>query len=217
MAVAPFGDKFPLSANNTYASRIAEFISRAANYVLPAFKPGYALQASELNEIVEQFYLQQTLSNRCNGIWTKAEKIPFWKGCTPLSPSLVSTSDTQVSISPGWYFLMDTGSTTFVSGLGFWVYLTNTLTYSFSVSSLSTSSTSPTVFGVTYTMEEITASDDETLNDNANNANVLMSVPGADRIKLSISSISVGSSTYFSPLITAYNSSGTAVFNFPTP
>ena len=217
MAVAPFGDKFPLSANNTYASRIAEFISRAANYVLPAFKPGYALQASELNEIVEQFYLQQTLSNRCNGIWTKAEKIPFWKGCTPLSPSQISTSNDTISISPGWYYLIDAGTTSLVSGIGFWVYVSNTISLTYSVSSLSSTSTSPTVFGLTYTMEEISTIDDETLNDNANNANVLMTVPGADRIKLTIDSITQNTSTYFSPIITAYNNSGTAVFAFPSP
>jgi hypothetical protein len=216
MARAPFGDTLPLG-NTTYSSRIGDFISRPVNYNFIGFKPGYALQASELNELQEQFYLQQTLTNRCVGKWSYADKHPFWDGATPLSPDQISTTTNSLTAQAGWYYLIDTVRSTSNSGFGFWIYLENSLEITFSPTGLG-SVTSPTRFGFTYELQTFTVSDDTTLHDNANAANVIMTVPGGDRIKVTNFSLqSYSSQTRFSTIMNGYTSSGVAVLDFPTP
>ena len=51
---------------------------RAKNYQMVAFKPGYALQASELNEIQEHFQMQLTLSISMMHNWITSGSTPIW-------------------------------------------------------------------------------------------------------------------------------------------
>ena len=75
-----------------YYSRISNYYrspSSVKNYVLLAFNPGYALQASELNELQELFFLNSNLSQRSNALWTTSDsgRIPFWEGLIPYNPA----------------------------------------------------------------------------------------------------------------------------------
>lgn len=193
MAIAPFGDQFILDTP-TYGSRTSDFISRPVNYFITGFKPGFALQASELNELQEQFYVQQTLSNRCIFNWlsdTTVSRKPFWEGCTPLATNLVSITNNTNSItftfSAGWYYLNDKTYTSenikVNSGFGIWIYNSQATSTTIEKTSVQASS-NPSKLGFVYVKDYISSSDDETLNDNANSTNVLMSVPGADRIQI---------------------------------
>lgn len=66
MTTPPFGPTTPLS-QSPFLSRLPLFTlntdAAVNNYPLVAFKPGFPLQAAELNEIQENFAIQQTLSN----------------------------------------------------------------------------------------------------------------------------------------------------------
>lgn len=104
--VLPFLGNTPLTSA-PYYSRVAstslvDSIDNR-NYPLIAFKPGYALQASELNEIQDNFYVQKTLSDNLFQNWWKTgtnlsltgvvNEImygPGWEGAIPLNPSGVS-------------------------------------------------------------------------------------------------------------------------------
>ena len=126
-----------------FNSRItSEFSNGLKNYVLVGFNPGYSLQASELNEIQELFFLNQSLTTRMMAKWTSSEyKIPFWEGLIPLSPvnnnigiSNVSLNTTgivnfTVSISPGWFLWTDSSSK-----LSFWIYFGEALVQELSTS-----------------------------------------------------------------------------------
>jgi hypothetical protein len=89
--------------NAPYFSRVAStnIIDSVdnVNYPMLAFKPGYALQASELNEIQENFYVQKTLSDnllqkwwktgtnlQLTGVATDSLYGPGWEGVIPLDP-----------------------------------------------------------------------------------------------------------------------------------
>ena len=219
MALAPFGDQFPLGDDSgTYNSRISEFLSRPVNYIFTGYKPGYALQASELNELQEQFFLQQTLTTRCifNWLTSSGTPKPFWIGCTPLFPSYISASnsgsDIRINLSAGWYYLVDksysSGGVSLNSGLGFWVYI-NSLTLDTPKSSISTSSTTPSKIGVVYSFNSVNTTQDETLNDNSNSTNVIMEVPGADRILVEDFGLEkYVAQTVFSDILTIVNTSG---------
>ena len=76
------------------------------NYPMLAFKPGYALQASELNEIQDNFYVQKTLSDNLLQNWWKTgtnltltgstvESLygPGWEGAIPLTPNQLQFND----------------------------------------------------------------------------------------------------------------------------
>ena len=67
-----------------------------------AFNPGYALQAAELNEIQELFFVNQNLTQRMNANWirinsgqTTAFTAPFWEGLIPLKPEYVIVTRTS--------------------------------------------------------------------------------------------------------------------------
>lgn len=224
MATAPFGDQFLLANTSLYGSRISDFISRPVNYVLTGFKPGYALQASELNELQEQFYLQQTLSNKCLFNWlSSTNTVPFWNGATPFLPGQFTATNNSSSIkftfSSGWCYLTDktyTSNNVMVnSGMGFWCYINTNIEFNLSKSSISTSPSSPTKVGLTYALNTINALDDGTLYDNSNANNVLMSIPGADRILIENFNLEQFSSqTIFSDVCTIINTSGTYTINF---
>jgi len=214
MAVAPFGDQLPLNTN-TFGSRISEFISRPVNYFITGFKPGYALQAAELNEIQEQFYLQQTLSNRCLFNWltnTTVNGKPFWDGMTPLTPTMVSVTNTTESItlnfSAGWYYLTDKISSEDIqvnSGFGVWCYIGSK---SFSIAKSSISTGVSVRIGSTYSTEVISSSSDAALYDNSNSGNASVNIPGADRIEFkSFEFFAFSNQLQFSDIVTISKSS----------
>jgi len=120
----PFSDSFPLK-DPPFNSRIRDQINTAKNYYMLGFKPGFPLQAQELNEIQEIFYVQQTLTLNLISNWSAGSGSGLngapWEGCTPLSPSLVvkTAGIPELTLKAGWYLLKDS---TFASGLGVWVY-----------------------------------------------------------------------------------------------
>ena len=134
MTTPPFGTTTPLS-QSPFLSRLPVFTlntggSAVNNYPLVAFKPGFPLQAAELNEIQENFAIQQTLSNTLLTNWltygTSAELTgsptdvytgPGWNGAIPLDPTYVTADATGVVVGMGWYLI-----TLPVSNLKFWVY-----------------------------------------------------------------------------------------------
>ena len=209
MAVAPFGEEFYLNTGS-YGSRISEFISRPVNYFITAFKPGYALQAEELNELQEQFYLQQTLSNRCLFNWLTNTTIngkPFGDGCTPLSPTQITVTNTtneiNIIFSTGWYYIVDKPISSENSGFGVWCYIDSD-SLSITKTSINTGNTR---IGVIYIDEAISANNDQTLNDGSNSSNASVSVPGADRIKFgSFDFVTFNSQDKFSDILTATRS-----------
>ena len=121
MTTPPFGTTTPLS-QSPFLSRLPVFTLNTGavvnNYPLVAFKPGFPLQAAELNEIQENFAIQQTLSNTLLTNWltygTSAELTgsptdvytgPGWNGAIPLDPAYVTASATGVVAGMGWYLI----------------------------------------------------------------------------------------------------------------
>jgi len=145
MALTPLNtasNSFPLSIS-PYHSRVATHAESGKNYTMLAFNPGYALQAAELNEIQELFFVNQNLTQRMNANWirinngqTTAFTAPFWEGLIPLSPDYVtvanvvfdSTSNIATftyTISEGWYLYTDV-----LSKMSFWIWNPTTFTNS---------------------------------------------------------------------------------------
>jgi hypothetical protein len=138
----PLVATFPLDKSPFY-SRISTQIaaSPAKNYYAIAFNPGYPLQASELNEVQELFFMNNTLSNRFSSIWqARGSNIPYWNGMIPLDPTYISltnvtnTTNTSgnwtgiITISNGWYLWNNPNS-----NLGFWIYLDENVTGTFNI------------------------------------------------------------------------------------
>ena len=137
MALLPLNTddrNFPLS-DSPYLSRVSTHFNDYKNYAMLAFNPGFALQAAELNEVQELFFINQSLTQRMNANWinlgstqTSPYTAPFWEGLIPLHPNyLTVTSATYNSasgvatinyiLSPGWYLYTDKNSK-----LSFWIY-----------------------------------------------------------------------------------------------
>lgn len=132
MTTPPFGATTPLT-DSPYLSRLPIFTLNTVdikNYPLIAFKPGFPLQAAELNELQENFAIQQTLSNTLLTNWlffdtslvltgsaTDIYSGPGWNGAIPLHPNQIIVSGAGVSASVGWYLI-----TLPISNLKFWVY-----------------------------------------------------------------------------------------------
>lgn len=210
MSVSPFG-KLPLDTT-LFLSRVSKFMTDGKKYVASAFKPGFGLQAAELNEIQEQFFVYQTLSNRCINTWIDSGLTtpnPFWNGATPFSPGLLttvtSTSAMTVTAGVGWYYLVDsitpTDGSTNNSGFGYWIHNSSALSISVALSEV-TSSTTATKFGFTYSKLTVDSTVDTSLLDNSNSSNAQMNIPGADRISIRNLSLTKNSSslTQFSEL-----------------
>jgi hypothetical protein len=192
---APFGT-LPLNTS-LYGSRVEEFTSRnpAANYVLAGYRPGYALQASELNELQEQFYVQNTLSNLCLNSWFShgysTYPAPFWNGTTPYSPSNISIATpgngtSSVTLNSGWYFLVDVKtSTNNRSNLGFWIIINTPINFTIQTGDVPTTvEAAPTRFGFVYEVNEVDQTSDSSLSDNANASQNSNIIPGATRISI---------------------------------
>jgi hypothetical protein len=214
----PFSDGFPLK-NDPYRSRVNSQIYASKNYYGLAFKAGYPLQASELNEIQEIFYTQSTLSTTLQGQgWTSGAP---WTGVTPFSPSMISTSGTSTITAvgaTGWYFIQKQEIN---GGIGVWVYndAQRTLLSSYSGAAGTTGyygfNVKPSVVYCT-TLNPAGATQDRTLQD-SHNMNIINGPCGADRLKLEIVGVGfTGGATgatgiWFAPLINAglSGSSGT--------
>lgn len=102
---------FPLSVS-PYNSRVtfSEIVSSPSkNYPLVAFRPGFPLQASELNEIQETLLLNQTLTNFMYGSWTTQMSgetnysLPGWKGSIPLWPKKMEIPNEDPSYNMFYY------------------------------------------------------------------------------------------------------------------
>jgi len=79
------GPSFPLSPE-PHSSRVEgnvatnnDFISKPKNYQSLAYTPGFPLQASELNEIQENFQLQMTLTIAMMNNWITSGAGPMWR------------------------------------------------------------------------------------------------------------------------------------------
>lgn len=172
-----------------YLSRVGKQIEDAKNYYAVAFKPGYALQASELNEMQELQYIQQTLTQTMISNWCTQAIIndatgtpttgPGWDGCTPLHPDLITLEDETLNIKAGWYLFKNTET------FGVWAY--NKTPIQHTLSSISTQYG----FYAEHSIVECTNAaaagigTDRSLQDTSN-INVINGNCGASRLKLSI-------------------------------
>jgi hypothetical protein len=230
---SPFSSDFPLK-QNPYRSRLQSEIDASKNYFMVAFKPGFPLQASELNEMQEIFYTQQTLTQTLFANWHVKDLLEQngaamgstpWNGCTPLSSHLVSYTTTNDKITAvfkaGWYLLKQENIN---GGFGIWVYNsidTTVLTdyyygsqetldgdYGIIIKQVAINCTTSTTEG-TY--------EDRTLQDSSN-INVINGPCGAARLKIEIvgfgKSSDVGSGETLLPIMTAARGVDFAIVSF---
>lgn len=227
----PFSADFPLSVN-PYRSRIEEQINSAKNYVMVAFKPGFPLQASELNEIQEIFYVQQTLTQTMFANWHTMDMLEQgnatmlatpWNGCTPLSPDLVehTTTDTiTITMKAGWYLLKHQDVN---SGFGIWVYnpTDSTVLTGYNQNSLGLDGNYGIIVKQTpincTTLSPERTNEDRTLQDSSS-INVINGPCGAARIKIEIvgfgKSGDEGPDEYLLPIFVASRGQGFAIVSF---
>lgn len=208
MTITPFNSEFPL-AQNPFRSRIGSQIDVIKNYYAVAFKPGYPLQASELNEMQEIFYVQQSLTQTMMSTWLSQDVLssaggapvtgPGWEGCTPLSPGLITHSNPGSLICTiGWYLVK---SSTINGGLGVWVYNNTTFTISSPADNIYGLVVKPIVINCTSSGTP-PANTDNTLQDSSA-INVINGPCGAARLQLKIMnfSSSAGSGEFLAPVL----------------
>ena len=134
MTFAPFEDNqnLPLTQSPYFSRLFSQYFSTNTalrkNYVGLGFKPGYALQASELNEVQEMMQVHSTLTTTMISNWVNslvlnpADGIPVygpgWNGTTPLTPDLVIKNGQSISLSDGWYLVQDP-----TTNLKHWIYV----------------------------------------------------------------------------------------------
>jgi hypothetical protein len=195
-----------------YSSRVAaqEFevadTTASDNYVLLGFRAGYALQASELNEVQEHFLLQQTLTNTmiCNWAPAIAEgRGPAWGysdidtdrsdgsrgGLCPISPNMITRNSADlVTFKRGWY-LVQIPEFTGVSedSYRFKVWIYNNTEYTFTIENPDSSAVG--YVGFSIAQDFVTEDEDSELSDNSAGGGENM-VPGATRYRLTISGLS---------------------------
>jgi len=169
----------------------------AANYVLVAFRPGQALQASELNEIQETYYKNLTLHSVLLRNWigaTDATSGPSWPGAVPLRTTSCSVSADTITVKKDWYLVDD-------SGFKFWIYNNTERTIT---------AQSGNFIGLEIQSQYITPTTDSNLNDNSGGA-IGSAIPGADRYQINIIGITQGATFSSNGLIKtlAKNEGGT--------
>lgn len=224
----PFGTNLPLS-ESPYYSRVSNNIDNDKNYYLTAFNPGYALQASELNEIQELFFTNLNLTQRMNYNWANAGyKIPFWSGCIPLNPNSVrltsstttgSVSNFTITVDNDWYLWTEKNS-----NMSFWIYNDlATTSYSFTTSS---GINSPEYVGFEITNETIKccqaaacdSDQDSTLRDNSSGFSDTYYTCGASRKKATMNDViilqSTASSTFFPLIKVTLDTATSAIFKY---
>ncbi len=212
MSRAPFkNDQSTPLERGPYSSRVAEqeFTSldenASKNYVLLGFRAGYALQASELNEVQEHFLLQQTLTTTMICNWAPAIALgqgPGWgysdydgnmqeqfgrSGLCPISPNLINVSGSTVTFKRGWYLVQIpefTGVENDSYRFKVWIYNNDEL--SFNANQPENSSAGYVGFAISQ--EFVTETEDGALSDNSAGSGENV-VPGATRYKLSITGL----------------------------
>ena len=172
-----------------YLSRVGKQIEDAKNYYAVAFKPGYALQASELNEMQELQYIQQTLTQTMISNWCTEAIInsadgsptvtgPGWNGCTPLHPDLITLNEGKLNIKAGWYLFKNTET------FGVWAYNKTLIQHTLS------STSTQYGFYAEHSIVECTNADETSTTDRSlqdiSNINVINGNCGASRLKLTI-------------------------------
>jgi len=180
-STTPLG-KFPY--NSRTGKNEFDLYDPAKNYILHGFKPGNALQASELNEIQENYYKNLTLYNILLKNWfflgngmvagetNQPIRGPSWMGAVPLNPiSSVSINANTNSIifNKDWYLVDD------FSGLKFWIYNNTQKIVNIPASGY---------VGMTIERKYITPEIDSDLNDNSSGFSNSSLSPGADRVQL---------------------------------
>lgn len=210
MSAFPFtlgvmGSSFPLMGNPYWSRTTYSQIQNPTpkNYFVLGFKPGQPLQASELNEIQEINFMNQTLYATMNSLWpiylpshTGKNPIygPGWNGVTPLYPefdavntlsNMVETmGDTNeiISVYAGWYLV-----TVKSSGLKHWIYLNKD--YKIDPTSYKPFENQPMYFGFTASYEIVKPTSDASLYDNSSGTTIPVSgaPAGADRVTLKLS------------------------------
>jgi hypothetical protein len=198
MAAYPFDDQFPLT-NYPYSSRTWSGDVDATtkkNHSMVAFKAGSKLQASELNELQEILFLQNTLNMNMIHEWTShlagtTAKGPAWNGSTPLFPktnpqggtalplvgyTFNSSNGITIAFREGWYLA------TLPSGVKDWVYNNTDKTVR-----ISPTSSVEYYAGLSFGIDYITCTDDSSLSDNSSGS-PNTSICGADRFQISFSS-----------------------------
>ena len=199
--------------NAPYFSRVAStnIIDSVdnVNYPMLAFKPGYALQASELNEIQENFYVQKTLSDnllqkwwktgtnlQLTGVATESLYGPGWEGVIPLDPLQLTSAiipyggDNILTISPNsaggypagyrWYLVTDP-----TTKFKFWMSIN---VISLNISLLTNTLPALTYVGLKINASYVNCSSTETdpgyiFNDNSS-GNYIQNTCGASRYKI---------------------------------
>jgi hypothetical protein len=204
---SPFTGGFPFN-QNPFRSRVESQIDASKNYYAVAFKAGYPLQASELNEMQEISYVQRTLNNTLPTQGWTAGTVP-WNGCTPLTSSLITSAGTTsitATGAVGWYLVEHTNTN---GGLGVWVYnnTARTIITGFTGATGSTGDygivVKPTTIYCT-TNDTAGTTQDRTLQD-SHNMNIINGPCGADRLKLDIIKFgsTAGTGEYVVPIFTA--------------
>lgn len=195
MPISPLGTNLPL-AQSPYNSRVTDsFGTENKNYYLVGFTPGFALQASELNEIQELFFVNQSLTLRQQNVWrTEGYDVPFWEGLVPYDPTQIEVSNISynqgigsvtVTVNPGWYLWTDFRD----SKLTFWIQVNDTYT-----STVSTESSNDEYIGLLISKNIITCcpaatcsqTQDSTLRDNSQGNAENFFTCGASRFKASV-------------------------------
>lgn len=190
--------RFPFQSTTSltpypYNSRIAkdEFATHSdpKNYILHGFIPGNALQASELNEIQENFYKNLTLHNYLLQNWifigspdftsgnNDPVRGPSWVGAVPFHPfTSVGLIGNQITFKKDWYLVDD------FSGIKFWIYNNTEKT-------IDIVQGNGDYIGITIEKAYITPADDSNLFDNSNGFSNSSLSPGADRYQLNITGV----------------------------
>jgi hypothetical protein len=193
----------PLNAG-PYNSRVAaqEFgdadNTASDNYVLLGFRAGYALQASELNEVQEHFLLQQTLTTTMICNWASAISVgqgPAWgysdidtertdgnrSGLCPISPNLITRNGNVVTFKKGWYLAQIPKFGNNISyRFKLWIYNNTEFTFT------ATNPAGPASYvGFSIDQDYVTETEDGDLSDNSAGS-AGNTVPGATRYRLTI-------------------------------
>lgn len=227
--------KFPLSPF-PYNSRVemSEITNtNPKNYVMIGFRPGFPLQASELNEMQDINLLNQNLTTSMIHLWSynklnivneDTAKIygPGWVGTTPLWPesfdseyegpttSMVeyaqSDQSVTLTIKEGWYLVHVRSS-----GLKHWIYINEDI-----ISDPIQASTTTKYVGLKVYYTEINVAEDPGLYDNSSTSIPVGTPAGANRIKLNIN-MEVGitaTDNYYEPLTSSSIDGVTVVESF---
>jgi len=211
----PFSDSFSLTPP-PFNSRVSNQIDQIKNYYAVAFKPGYPLQASELNEIQEIFYVQQTLTQTMISNWMSAGVIlgvnqvtgPGWDGCTPINPNLITyiASTNTLTFGVGWYLIKKTNVN---GGIGVWVYNDSITNISSVVAGDYGIIVEPITINCT-TQNPEPSNTDSSLQDQIG-INVINGPCGAARLKLNVhafSNINTVTTRYLCPILTVTAAAG---------